>query len=356
MIYLQGDPFTDAHRALAEQVGRYLAPLVAALVARADAASDLCRPLRERLGCPELVGRSRALNAVLNDIERAAPLRLPVLLLGDSGTGKSAFAAVIHRNSNRQGPFVTVNCPALPETLFERELFGVERGAYTGADRSADGLIHAARGGTLFLEEVGDLSPGNQAKLLHFLEEGRYRRVGGVEELRAEVRVLSATNRDLEADPSFRADLYYRLAGFPIRVPSLSERREDLVLLARSIIDPFARAQRMPAFPLSPGAVQELMIREWPGNVRQLANVLHRGMVVAHSEQAEQLDSRHLFPDLDQETEVITWQQHIRRFQRDLLAESLASVDWNVAEASRRLDLSRSRIYELLAAFNLERR
>lgn len=230
-----------------------------------------------------LVGRSPAFNLALAALQRVAPSMLPVLLLGESGTGKELFARAVHETSERAtGPFVVVDCSGLTETLFESELFGHEKGAFTGATARKPGLVETANGGTLFLDEIGDVPLAMQVKLLRLIESGTYRRVGGVETLRANFRLVAATHKDLEqmmAAGQFRQDLYYRINAFPIVLPPLRDRAEDIALLVDSFL------QRQPAgkrhLTIDAAALAQLQDGDWPGNIRQLRNVLERARLFA---------------------------------------------------------------------------
>jgi transcriptional regulator with GAF, ATPase, and Fis domain len=214
-----------------------------------------------------------------------APTESTVLLTGESGTGKELFARALHALSPRRaGPFVAVNCAAIPEALLENELFGHERGAFTGADRRREGRFEVAAGGTLLLDEVGELSPAVQAKVLRVLEEKTFERVGGGRTLRADVRLVAATNRDLGdmvAAGTFRSDLYFRLDVFPVELPPLRERASDLPALARHLAGHIAGRLGLPAPRLEEEALEVLAGRPWPGNVRELANVLERALILA---------------------------------------------------------------------------
>ena len=228
-----------------------------------------------------MLGRSPPFQAVLELIARVGPSLASVLLLGESGTGKELAARAVHEASPRAGrPLVVVDCASLPETLFESELFGHERGAFTGAHTARAGLVEAAHGGTLFLDEVGDIPLTMQVKLLRLLESGTYRRVGQTELRRADLRVVAATHRDLRAmvaQGRFREDLYYRLATFPIVLPALRERAQDIPLLARSLLDRVAPGRRLA---LAPAALRRLVQHPFPGNVRELRNVLERAALL----------------------------------------------------------------------------
>ena len=231
-----------------------------------------------------LVGRSAAFNAALAAVQRVAPSSLPVLLLGESGTGKELFARAVHEASERAaGPFVVVDCSGLTETLFESELFGYEKGAFTGAQARKKGLVETAQGGTLFLDEMGDVPLSMQVKLLRLIESGTYRRVGGVETLQSDFRLVAATHKPLEqmvAQGLFRQDLYYRIAAFPIVLPPLRKRREDIPMLVDSFLQR-GRGSFKERLQVAPEAMVRLQAHPWPGNIRELRNVLERARLFA---------------------------------------------------------------------------
>jgi len=230
-----------------------------------------------------LVGRSPAFNQALGALRRVAPSMLPVLLLGESGTGKELFARAVHENSDRAaGPFVVVDCSGLTETLFESELFGHEKGAFTGASSRKPGLVETAQGGTLFLDEIGDVPLSMQVKLLRLIESGTYRRVGSVETQYADFRLVAATHKPLEAmmgRGEFRQDLYYRISAFPIVLPPLRERADDIALLVKSMLERTASNKRK--LRVDELALAALQRAAWPGNVRELRNVLERASLFA---------------------------------------------------------------------------
>ncbi|QTO47042.1 sigma-54 interaction domain-containing protein [Burkholderia latens] len=248
-----------------------------------------------------LVGSADAFNAALGALQRVAPSMLPVLLLGESGTGKELFARALHEASERaMGPFVVVDCSGIAETLFESELFGYEKGAFTGANQRKPGLVETAQGGTLFLDEIGDVPLPMQVKLLRLIESGTFRRVGGVEALRADFRLVAATHKPLREmidDGRFRQDLYYRINAFPIQLPALRERRGDVTLLAESILRRIANAgagtgdANARSYGARPFAARPFVLTEgaracldayaWPGNIRELRNVLERACLFA---------------------------------------------------------------------------
>jgi two-component system response regulator AtoC len=234
----------------------------------------------------DMVARSPIMVRALEMATRVAPHDSPVLLSGASGTGKELVARFVHRQSaRRDGPFVPVNCGAIPENLLESEFFGHVRGAFTGADRDRTGLFLSAQGGTLFLDEVGELPQPLQVKLLRVLQEGEVRPVGGSETVKVDARIIAATNRDLEeavADGEFREDLYYRLAVVPIRLPALARRADEIPELARHLLERHRRRLGIPVEGIAREAMEILLAYPWPGNVRELENVLERAMVLAH--------------------------------------------------------------------------
>ncbi len=234
-----------------------------------------------------LVGRSAAFNAAISALQRVAPSMLPVLLLGESGTGKELFARALHEASQRaQHPFVVVECSGITETLFESELFGYEKGAFSGATARKPGLVETAQGGTLFLDEIGDVPLSMQVKLLRLIESGTFRRVGGIETLRADFRLVAATHkpvRDMIEDGRFRQDLYYRISAFPIRLPAVRERLDDIALLVDSMLQRSSGAHGMAErkFSMTADALARLHAYAWPGNIRELRNVIDRACLLA---------------------------------------------------------------------------
>ncbi|MBI5786197.1 MAG: sigma-54-dependent Fis family transcriptional regulator [Rhodocyclales bacterium] len=235
-----------------------------------------------------LVGRSGAFNRMLSQVTRVAPTCASVLLLGETGTGKELLAQMVHEAGPCPGgPFVTVDCSGLTESLFESELFGYEKGAFTGAAHRKIGLIEAAHGGTLFLDEVGDIPPPMQVKLLRLLENGTFRRVGGIETLRSQFRLVCATHRDLQSmveQELFRSDLFHRISTFPIHVPSLAERDDDIPLLANSFLKRVAGERRLR---LSPAALAALKRRHYTGNIRELRNLIERATILVDGDEIE---------------------------------------------------------------------
>ncbi|HEY4776287.1 MAG TPA: sigma-54 dependent transcriptional regulator [Candidatus Acidoferrales bacterium] len=247
-------------------------------------AGELRRQIRRLTGFDHIIGASPKMRSLFDMISTIAPQSSRVLITGESGTGKELVARAIHENSARsKTPFVTINCGAFPETLLESELFGYMRGAFTGANENRRGLFQAADGGTLFMDEIGNMSLTMQVKLYRILQEGKVRPVGSTEESSVDVRVIAATNKDLEkeiAEGRFREDLFYRLNVIPIHLPPLRERREDIPLLARAFLDRYAKSMNKKIEGIEPEAMRRLEVYEWPGNVRELENTIERAVAL----------------------------------------------------------------------------
>lgn len=247
-------------------------------------AGYLRRELRRLTGLDNIIGHSPKMRGIFELIQTVAPQTSRVLITGESGTGKELVARAIHENSSRSsGPFITINCGAFPETLLESELFGYMKGSFTGANENRVGLFQAAHSGTLFLDEIGNMSPAMQVKLYRVLQEGKVRPLGSTEEMDVDVRVIAATNKDLEkaiAENQFREDLFYRLSVIPIHLPALRERRDDIPLLARHFLEKFSKTMEKPIRGISPEAMRRLESYEWPGNVRELENTMERAVAL----------------------------------------------------------------------------
>jgi DNA-binding NtrC family response regulator len=251
--------------------------------------------LAERRGAPRIIGEDGKLRQVSQQLHRAAATDATVLLEGESGTGKELFARALHALSPRaDGPFVAINCAAIPESLLESELFGYEKGAFTGATQRKPGRFELAHRGTLFLDEIGDLPLALQAKILRSIEEKQFERVGGTQSLHVDVRVVAATNRNLKkrvSERQFREDLYFRLSVFPIQIPPLRERGDDVLILARHFVERFCKDLNKKLLSLSPPAIEDLKAYAWPGNVRELQNCIERAVILTEGDSIHQ---RHL--------------------------------------------------------------
>ena len=314
----------------------------------------------------EIVGSSYAIRQVLERIERVAPSDARVLITGENGTGKELVARAIHRLSRRADrEFVEVNCAAIPSELIESELFGHMKGSFTGAVQDRAGKFELADGGTLFLDEVGDMSQAAQAKVLRALEEGQVTRVGGQKNTEVDVRVVAATNKDLEDEiqaGGFREDLYYRLNVVPIHVPPLRERKEDIPPLVRHFASRLAASSGLPPHDFSDGALEQLQTMEWPGNVRELRNTVERLLILSTGPRVTDEDVE-LLAGSGEGTErtdgnlleAETFQEFKDRAERAFLLKKLRDHDWNVSETARALDTPRSNLYKKLDKYGLQR-
>jgi len=247
-------------------------------------AGYLRRELRRLTGLDNIIGQSPNMRSIFELIQTIAPQTSRILITGESGTGKELVARAIHENSQRaQAPFITINCGAFPETLLESELFGYMKGSFTGANENRQGLFQAAHGGTLFMDEIGNMSLTMQVKLYRVLQEGKVRPIGSNEESDVDVRIIAATNKNFEkeiAEGRFREDLYYRLSVIPIQLPPLRDRRDDIPLLARHFLETFRKVMEKPVESISPEAMSRLELYDWPGNVRELENTMERAVAL----------------------------------------------------------------------------
>jgi len=301
--------------------------------------------LRERWQPTNIVGRSNAMQEVYDLIAQVAKSNATVLIRGESGTGKELVAHAIHASSLRaDGPFIKVNCAALPETILESELFGHEKGAFTSAISQRQGRFELATGGTIFLDEIGDFSPTSQIKLLRVLQEREFERVGGAQPIRVNVRVLAATNRDLEQmirNGEFREDLYYRLNVFPIYLPPLRQRKSDIPLLIDHFLARFSTENHKKVTRISTPAIDMLMSYHWPGNVRELENIIERAVLMA---EGDVIRSTHLPPTLQMATPFSvdretgrSLSERVASFEREMLMDALKAARGNMAKAARHL-------------------
>ena len=299
-----------------------------------------------------LIGASPQWRAVLKRASQVAETEATTCLQGESGTGKEVIARFIHsRSPRRRGPFVAINCAALPEQLLESELFGFERGAFTGAQQAKPGQIELASGGVLFLDEVTEMTPGAQAKFLRVLQEREFVRLGGTRPVRANVRVIAATNRDLRgavAQGNFRSDLYYRLNVFDIQLPPLRQRRADIMPLVERFLSEFGHDSSR-ALRLMPDAIEALLRHDWPGNVRELRNVIERATIVCEDGaiRAEDL-SLPAVPVLEVDT------TDLDVLERRTIERVMRDAKWNKVRACRKLGISRTQLYLRLRKHGLE--
>jgi two-component system response regulator AtoC len=314
-------------------------------------------------GIDRIVGASDAMAGVRALLQKvAASPASTVLLTGASGTGKDLAAKVIHYASDRAGkPFMNITCSALPEALLESELFGHERGAFTGADRQKRGLLESADGGTVFLDEIGEMLPGLQAKLLRFLEERAFKRVGGAVDVSVDVRVIAATNRRLEEEVRegrFREDLYYRLNVLPIELPPLGGRREDIPLLVNYYVDAYNREFRKRVRGVAPEAMRRLQSYGWPGNVRELRNAVERAMLLVDGDVLTPDQFPLAAPGLSRLTGRVDLPAEgidLEQLERSLVVQALERSGWNQTRAATLLGLNRDQIRYRIEKFKLER-
>jgi DNA-binding NtrC family response regulator len=350
------------------------------LVRRAAQQQELLREnllLREeyvqRYGFPRIVGEHSSLQEVSQQIQRVAAADSSVLLLGESGTGKELFARAIHHlSARREHPFVALNCAAIPEGLVENELFGHERGAFTGAGARKIGKMELARDGTLFLDEIGELPPAIQSKLLRVLDEKQFERVGGTQTIEADVRILAATNRDLHAAvalKAFREDLFFRISAVPITIPPLRDRGEDILLLADYFLDKYRREFRKPRLAFTEEARERLRSYPWPGNVRELQNAVERAAILSDGETIrpeglrlrENREGQQALP-LGMLPQDFRWEGTLEEVsgraaahvERILIENALREARWNKTRAAEKLGVSFKTLLSKMRALGLE--
>ncbi|HDZ10800.1 MAG TPA: sigma-54-dependent Fis family transcriptional regulator, partial [Bacteroidetes bacterium] len=324
--------------------------------------SRLRQELQERYRFENIVGESGSMQEVFKAVKKVTDSNVTVLLQGESGTGKELIARAIHFESEKRKnkPFVPVNCSALPESLLESELFGHEKGSFTGASSRRIGKFEQADGGTVFLDEIGEMSPSTQVKILRVLQEREFERVGGNELIHVDVRIISATNKDLEEaikKGQFREDLYYRLSVFPIVIPPLRERKEDIPLLAQFFVDKYSEREGKEVLELFPDTLELLTAYHWPGNVRELENAIERAVILASTDQI-------LPKDLPANVRAVgekkiaepgsgplnSW---IERLEEEALRKALLESEGNVSLTARKLGIGRATIYRKARKYGL---
>ena len=303
----------------------------------------------------EIVGKGESMQQVYEFIYKAAPTNSTVLITGESGTGKELVARAIHANSDRAYmPLITVSCGALPETLLESELFGFEKGAFTGADYTKKGRFELANSGTLFLDEIGEISPKTQVDLLRVLQHRELHRIGGKDVIKVDVRIITATNRDLKkaiAEGRFREDLYYRLNVLNIEVPPLRERKEDIPFLAEHFIRRLAIEMNMERKIVVPEAMKQLTEYHWPGNVRELENVIERAMVIGRGSEIRPEDLPFCFP----EAQPARLPRSLKELERIHITKVLEDNDWNITQSAKELEIDRQTLYNKIQKYGLQR-
>ena len=333
-----------------------------------DENRQLRRRLHEGFDRQDIIGSSPPMKALLDMVAMVAPSEATVLIAGESGTGKELVARAIHDNSPRSNhPFVVVNCAALAENLLESELFGHEKGAFTGADKRREGRFYQADGGSLFLDEIGETSPAMQAKLLRVIQEREFQRVGGDETMTVDVRILTATNRDLTnmvQEGTFREDLFYRLNVVTVVVPPLKARQEDIPLLAQHFVERFAKRNRKEIKGFTPKAMDLLMKHDWPGNVRELENAVERSVILltgnyiterdlplSVTKQRDKLDESPLPPGLT--IGGLTGGQSLEAIERAAILATLSETGGNKSETARRLGINRKTLHLKLKRYGM---
>ncbi len=324
-----------------------------------DQVTELLTQVEAESMFPEMIGTSRALRAVLSQAAKAAPTRATILLLGESGTGKELLAAAIHARSDRaEAPFIPINCMAIPQDLMESELFGHQKGAFTGAQHSRKGKFEEADQGTLFLDEIGDMSLDLQGKILRVLQECSFQRVGGNTTIHTDVRIIAATNKDLESmvkSGEFREDLYYRINVFALTLPPLRQRKEDIPLLAEHFVH-----QENPKATISTQAMQLLMVWDWPGNIRELQNTIHRAIILAsdgniqvqHLPQEMNLGLNEL--QQNQATEKISLDARLATLEQSYIVNALEQAGGVQAKAAQLLGIKPRSLWHRIQKYGID--
>ncbi|HNW59750.1 MAG TPA: sigma-54 dependent transcriptional regulator [bacterium] len=322
---------------------------------------ELRSELKNKYAFANIIGQSGVMQDVFRSVEKVFSSNVTVLIQGESGTGKELIARAIHYHSALRAskPFVAVNCSALPESLLESELFGHEKGAFTGALGRRIGKFEQANGGTIFLDEIGLMTPATQSKLLRVLQEREFERVGGNELVKVDVRVISATNKDLEEEMKkgeFREDLYYRISVFPIKLPPLRERREDIPLLAGHFLQKYARQEGKTIEGITPDALDLMMAYHWPGNVRELENAMERAMVLANGVEITAKDLPAAVRSLgekriyESDNTLASW---IEKLEEEALRQALLECEGNISQTAKKLGIGRATIYRKAKKYGL---
>jgi DNA-binding NtrC family response regulator len=327
---------------------------------------NLKNQLRKKYRFENIVGDSEKMQKIFEVIEKVADSDSTILILGESGTGKELIAKAIHYNSyRREGPFIPVNCAAIPSELLESELFGHEKGAFTNAIRTRIGRFELANGGTIFLDEIGDMSPVLQSKLLRVLQDRQFERIGGIKTIKTDIRVIAATHQDLKLaveQKRFREDLYYRLNVIPIHLPPLRERKSDIPLLAHHFLDHFNRTKKKKIKGFTKEAMDKLIQYDWPGNVRELENTIERVVILLDGDFITPQDLPEKFQNLTRENipqeiiipdEGISLEEAVNEFERKLILQALQKTGWVKNKAARLLNLNRTTLIEKIKRQNL---
>lgn len=329
---------------------------------------NLRNQLKKKYQFENIIGDGERIQKIFETIEKVADTDSTILILGESGTGKELIAKAIHYNSyRREGPFVPVNCAAIPSELLESELFGHEKGAFTNAIRTRIGRFELANGGTLFLDEIGDMSPNLQSKLLRVLQERQFDRVGGVKTIKIDIRVIAATHQNLKKaveEARFREDLYYRLNVIPIEVPPLRKRATDIPLLVHHFIDQFNRSKKRKIQGIEPEAMKRLVQYQWPGNVRELENVIERVVILTNADNISLEDLPEKLQSLQETSQTmsmgipeegISLDSAVSEFEKALILQALNKTGWVKNKAAQLLNLNRTTLIEKIKRQNLRR-
>ena len=316
------------------------------------------------LGDGLILGKSNIIKDILLMIEKVAPLDTRVLISGENGTGKELVARAIHNQSKRKDkPFIEVNCAAIPNELIESELFGHEKGSFTGASQQRIGRFELAKNGTLFLDEVGDMSPQAQAKVLRAIEGGKIERVGSGKKIEVDVRIIAATNKNLKeeiAKENFREDLYHRLNVIPIFVPPLRDRVEDIPILINHFVNDITSRYNKPLVKFAKDAIELLQSQKWSGNIRELRNVIERVIIIIDKQFVDKNDLHFLFPEVTSSVDDLmlksnTFQDFKEKTERAFILKQLNNNNWNISKTAKQLDIQRSHLYNKIKKYGIEK-